>query len=271
MLINAETKVYGIIGYPIKHSLSPKLHCGLFDFYSLNSTYVAFETNNIKAAIEGIRALSIKGVNVTIPYKEDVISLIDEVEENASRLGAVNTIKNENGRLTGYNTDYLGFTYMFKKAVKNNYASKKITVIGAGGAAKSIIYALYKTGVNSIYLLNRTEKNAEKTKEKFKGLLDINISGLNDKQILSNSDVIINCTSVGLTNRKSPININYVDKATIMDIIYKDSLLIKQAESKNLKAINGMDMFVGQALHAFEIFTGIKPDEKIVRNLLKET
>jgi len=268
LLINADTEVYGIIGNPIRHSLSPTLHSEMFKIYGTNAVYVAFETKNIKFAIEGIRALDIKGVNVTVPYKEDVIQLIDKVDKQAEVLKAVNTVKNENGYLIGYNTDYLGFMYLLKKNIREDYTSKRISVLGAGGAAKSIIFALSKLNVGSVFLLNRTKKNALKTKEIFKNLIDVNVSDLNDKDIIFSSDIIINCTSVGLKEDEIPIDINYVDKPVIIDIIYKDSLLIKKARSKNLKAINGMDMFIGQALYSFELFTGIKFDINLAYKIL---
>ncbi len=268
-MINAKTEIYGIIGYPLKHSLSPLLHTNLFKFYSINAIYTAFETNNITNAIKGLRALGIKGVNITVPYKEAVLDSIDEIDENAKNLKAVNTIKNISGKLVGFNTDYLGFIDMFKNHIKDIQNIKLITVIGAGGAAKAIIYALYQLDIKHIFLLNRTLDNAIKTKNIFKDMINIDISDLNDKDILSSSDIIVNCTSVGLNTQETPININYVDKAIIMDIIYKDSLLTKQARSKNLKAINGMDMFIGQALHTFKIFTGKNANKKIAYSIIK--
>ncbi len=267
-MINADTKVYGIIGNPIRHSLSPQLHSEMFKAYGINAIYTAFETKDIKSAIDGIRALDIKGVNVTVPYKEDVVQLVDKVDKQAMILKAINTIKNENGYLIGYNTDYLGFMYLLKKNMKENYISKRIAVLGAGGAAKSIIFALSKLNVNSVFLLNRTRENALKTEEIFKNLIEIEVSDLNDKDVISSSDIIINCTSVGLKEGQIPIDINYVDKAVIIDIIYKDSLLIKRARSKNLRAINGMDMFVGQALYSFELFSGIKFDMNLAYKVL---
>ncbi len=267
-MINADTKVYGIIGNPIRHSLSPQLHSEMFKAYGINAIYTAFETKDIKSAIDGIRALDIKGVNVTVPYKEDVVQLVDKVDKQAQILKAINTIKNVNGYLTGYNTDYLGFMYLLKKNMKENYTSRRIAVLGAGGAAKSIIFALSKLNVNSVFLLNRTRENALKTKEIFKNLIEIEVSDLNDKDVISSSDIIINCTSVGLKEGETPIDMNYVDKAVVIDIIYKDSLLIKKARSKNLKAINGMDMFVGQALYSFELFSGIKFDMSLAYKIL---
>ncbi len=267
-MIDAETRLYGVIGYPIKHSLSPKLHTSMFKYHGINAVYLAFEIKNIKQAIEAIRTLNIKGVNVTIPYKEDVLDLVDEIDSDAKKIQAINTIKNIDGKLMGYNTDYLGFMDMFKKNIKN-YKNKTVTVIGAGGAAKAIVYALHKIGIESINLLNRTVKNAEKLKLNFHNLININISGLNDKNILSNSDVLINCTSVGLNNNKTPINMVYIDNSAIMDIIYKDSALIKEARKKHLAAINGVDMFIGQAFYSFKIFTNIEFNKKYAYDIIK--
>ncbi len=268
-MINSKTDVYGIIGNPIRHSLSPTLHTKMFELYSINAVYVAFEVNDIKSAVKGLRALNIKGVNVTVPYKEDIVGFMDEIDEDAKRLKAVNTVKNVSGKLIGYNTDYLGFTDMFKKGIKNHNV-KNIVVVGAGGAARAVVYALYKMNIKSIYILNRTPKHAIELKDDFVRLIDIKISHLNDRKVLSAADVVINCTSVGLNNDETPVNVNFIDKAEIMDIIYKDSSLIKKAKSKGLNTINGVDMFISQAFYAFRIFTGVEFDKNAAYNSIKE-
>ncbi len=268
MFISAETKLYGIFGYPLKHTLSPKLHSEMFIQNHINAVYLAFETENHNNIADCMKSLNINGANITIPYKEKVIDYLDWIDVDAQNIGAVNTIKNVKGKLYGYNTDYLGFMYMVKNNI-NLYKEKKFTVLGAGGAAKAIVYALYKLGIKHINLLNRSKKNADNLKKSMEKFIDMDIGSLNDKTILKSSNVIINCTSVGLKDDSLPIDINYIDKAEVLDIIYKDSALIKKAKQKGLNAINGLDMFIEQAFYSFKIWTEIEFDRKKAYKILK--
>ena len=268
MYVNGETDVYCVIGNPVKHSLSPILHTFMFEYYGINAVYVAFKTDNIDIAIEGIRALNIKGANITVPFKRDAFRLVDEVDEDARFLESINTIKNVNGKLYGYNTDFLGFKDMFEEYTKFCDENDNIVVLGAGGVSVSVIYALYKLNIKRVYLLNRNPIKGRKIQKKFKGMMDIIVSDLNDREILSSSNIIINCTSVGLDNNEMPIDLDLVEVPLIIDVIYFDTPLVKTARQRGLTSINGMDMFIGQAYYAFKIWTGIEFSKEAAENLL---
>ncbi len=270
MFISADTEVYCILGNPVRHSLSPPLHTFMFEYYGINAVYVAFEVEDVKKAIEGIKALGIKGLNITVPFKERVFELVDEVDSDTAFLQAVNTVKNVDGRLFGFNTDYLGFMEMFEEYVKFYSNSDKVVVVGAGGVALSVVYALYKLGIKEVYVLNRSLSRAEKLLEKFKGKLDVIVRPLNDKGTISSADIIINCTSVGLEGEDFPVELSWVRKPLIFDVIYFDTPLIKEARNMGLTAINGLDMFIGQAYHAFKIWTGIEFDRDAAKKLVED-
>ncbi len=267
-MISAETPVYGIIGYPVKHSLSPVLHNGMFRELKLDGVYVAFEVRDLKDAIRGLKALDIRGVNITIPHKEEALELVDEIEEEARIIGAINTIKNINGTLKGHNTDYRGFIESFKKHADIK-SMENIVVLGAGGAARAIIYALYKMGFEKITLINRTKKRADSVKRQFSRLIDIEILTPTEcENALRGADAVINCTSVGLKDSSTPVDVNLIDKAIVIDIIYKDTPLIKIAQKKGLKGVNGMEMFIYQAIYSFEIFTGRRVDVETAKRII---
>ncbi len=252
-MIGAKTSVYGIIGKPISHSLSPKLHNAMFEKYNIDAIYVAFEVNNLKQAIEGIRSLGIKGINITLPFKNEALKLVENLEEETKIIGSINTIKNIDGELFGYNTDYLGFF----ETIKDIDCTKNICILGAGGAASACIWAFYKKGVKKLNIYNRTFGNAHKLKERFGDLLHINII---DKKDIYQHDIIVNTTSVGLKENELVIDLNLLNKNTLLiDIIY-NSPLIKSAKSFGINGIDGNKMFIFQAYYAFKIWTGIEFD-----------
>lgn len=252
-MIGAQTSVYAIIGKPVSHSLSPKLHNAMFEKYALDAVYVAFEVNNLKQAIEGVRALGIKGLNVTLPFKNEAFKYVDIIDKEAKIIGSINTINNVNGELFGSNTDYLGFL----ETIKDIDCSKNICVLGAGGASSAIIYAFFKKGVKKINIYNRTFENAFKIKERFGDLISINII---EKKDIYKNEIIVNTTSIGLKNNEFALDLNLLDKNTLLiDIIY-NSQLIKNALLLGIKGIDGKKMFVQQAYYAFKIWTGIKFD-----------
>ncbi len=268
MYIQADTDVYCIIGNPVKHSLSPILHTYMFEYYGVNAVYVAFEPENATKALDAIRALGIKGANVTIPFKNEAFRCVDETDDDTAFLEAVNTIKNENGKLYGFNTDYLGFKDMFEEYSKFYSPEDNIVVVGAGGVAVSVIYALYKLGIDRVFLLNRSFERANRLKEKFKGKIEIVLGELYDKEIISKANIIINCTPVGLNSDDIPIELDWVFEPLIIDVIYFDTPLIKKAQQNGLTAVNGMDMFIGQAYYSFKIWTGIEFDKENAKILL---
>jgi len=270
MYISAETQTYCVLGNPVKHSLSPPLHTFMFEYYGINAIYVAFEVEDIVGAISGIRSLNIKGANVTLPFKERVAELVDELDGDTEFLRSVNTIKNENGKLIGYNTDFLGFMDVFDEYAKFCSEDDKIVVLGAGGVAVSVVYALYKLGVGRVFVLNRNPLRAEKLAKRFEGKIDIITSSLDDRNVLSQANVIINCTPVGLDGDDMPIDISWVNEPIIMDVIYFDTPLVKAAKDIGLIGVNGMDMFINQAFYSFKIWTGIEFDRETGKKLVED-
>ncbi|WP_035587016.1 shikimate dehydrogenase [Hippea jasoniae] len=271
MYITANTDIFCIFGNPVKHSLSPILHNFMFEYYGIDAVYVAFEVEDIKKALESVKALSIKGCNITLPFKEDAFRYVDEIgDDDTAFLESVNTVKNENGRLIGYNTDYLGFIDLFDEYAKFCSDSDTVVVLGAGGTAVSVLYGLYKLGIENIFLLNRTLQKAERLKEKFAGKLNIKV-GLLDDAIIKEADVLINTTSVGIDKESLPIKPAILKKdAIVVDVIYFDTPLVKEASKLGLAAINGMGMFVSQAFYAFKIWHGVEFDKIAAENLLKD-
>ena len=270
MYISAETETYCILGNPVKHSLSPPLHTFMFEYYGINAVYVAFEVEDIVSAVQGIKGLNIKGANVTLPFKENVAELVDELDRDAEFLKSVNTIKNEDGKLIGYNTDFLGFMDAFDEYAKFCSDDDKIVILGAGGVAVSVVYALYKLGIGRVFVLNRNPLRAERLAKRFKGKVDVVVGSLDDRDIISQTNVIINCTPIGLDGDDMPINISWVNDPIIMDVIYFDTPLVKAARDIGLIGINGLDMFIGQAFYSFKIWTGIEFDKETGKKLIED-
>ncbi|NPA13513.1 MAG: shikimate dehydrogenase [Aquificae bacterium] len=278
MELNGQTAVYGIIGYPVKHSKSPTFQTKAFQHLNINAVYLPFEVKpeDLEKAIQGIKALSIKGFNITVPHKEEVIKYLDEVSPEVEYIGACNTVVNIDGYLKGYNTDAYGFITGLKE-LEPSLEGKKVLVIGAGGASRAVIYSLIKEGVDKIYLANRTIQKAEKLKLDFLPLskfVQQIIQPITLDQIdnyLPESEIIVNTTSVGLKENDphlfdySKINKNQ----TVVDIIYKQTPLLKVAQEKGCKWQDGLPMLLYQGAKAFQIWTGKEPPIDIMEEVLK--
>ena len=250
-------KKYFVIGNPINHSLSPKLHNYWLKENNIDAIYdkIKIEEKNLQTIISEVKEKKINGINVTVPFKKAVIPYLDKLSPEAEQTQSVNTITIKNNNLVGHNTDIYGFT----KAIQNlNYdvKGKKIFILGAGGVVSSIIYALNKMNVLEINISNRTRQKADDLKSQFK------ILNVVDWGNLPNFDVIINATSLGLNNEA--ININYSDignNKLFYDVIYNPSETSFLKEGKKLGNLseNGKLMFVYQALEAFKLWHGLEP------------
>jgi len=262
--VNGETKIYAIIGDPVEHTISPFLHNSAFKATELNSIYVAFRVipERLAQAVDGLRSLSVKGFNVTIPHKVTVSPLLDEIDPSARKIGAVNTVKNTNGRLMGYNTDGEGALMALEEA--NINLKGKTIILGAGGAARAIAFTLVKH-VNEIVICNRTEAKALELASELRKHTDIPVTGKKlDFQLsseeLDDGDLIINTTSVGMHPDidNSPINTDVISRnITVFDIVYTPfkTKLLKEAEARGAKTVPGINMLVYQAMKSFEIWT----------------
>lgn len=269
MNITSETKIYGLIGYPVKHSVSPQIHNAAFKTIGINAVYLTFEVKKefLKKALDGVKALGIKGLNVTIPHKVNVIKYLNKLTYEANLIGAVNTILNEDGKLIGFNTDYTGVLKTFE-TYKIDLTNKKIVLLGAGGAAKAIAFAIAEKA-SSLIILNRTKRKAVNLVKELNKKLKVNALGNSLtfkalKNSLKDADILINATSVGM---EPNVNQTLVAKEllqkdmVVFDIIYNplETKLLKEAREIGAKCINGVEMLVQQAAEAFKIWFKIEP------------
>jgi shikimate dehydrogenase len=272
VVINGMTKVIGILGDPIEHTLSPLIHNTAFKKLRLNYCYVPFNVKreNLKEALEGIRALNIRGVNITVPHKEAVIPYLDEISEEVKYIGAVNTILNENGKLKGFNTDAFGF---IKSLQEENISvkGKSILLLGAGGAGKAIAYGVLKEGA-IVFVFNRTFSKAFKIKEFFNSIGKIEVVEKIDHRFMEKIQIVINATSLGLKKDDPlPINLEFLKKEQIyVDIVYPKTPLLREAQKKGCKIIDGLGMLLWQAVRAFEIFTTQPAPVEVMKKILKK-
>lgn len=270
--ITSNTKLLGIFGDPVSHSLSPIMHNDWFAKYKLNCLYLAFDVlpKNLKTAVESIKTLNILGVNVTVPHKVEVIKYIDIVDSAAKTIGSVNTIVNKKGKLYGYNTDWQGFITDLKRK-KVNLKGKSVLVVGAGGAAKAILYALMKLKVKKIFLTSRTFDKAKLIAKKYKNVSVVDIKKI-PANFLENIDCLVNCSTCGMKKEdKLPFRIKEVNKKIIFyDIIYnKETPFKKFAEKNKIKFFSGEGMLIYQGAVSFDKWTGIFPDTKKTLSLIK--
>ncbi len=265
MKISGKTRICGIIGDPVDHTLSPAMHNTAFKELNLDFVYVAFRVrkDELKHAIAGAKSLDIHGLNVTMPHKNAVMKYLDEIYSTAKSISAVNTILNDEGRLKGYNTDGLGAI----KALKENGISlkgKKLLLLGAGGAGKAIAFHAAQE-VEELVILNRTTQKAKKLAEVLRKKFDKKISGNSlsakiIKEELRDADILVNATSVGMHPNVSR---SLVDPSwlrpdlCVMDVVYNpiETKLAKDAKALGAKVISGVEMLVYQGAASFEIWT----------------
>ena len=277
MNITSKTKTLGIFGHPISHTLSPVMHNAVIKALGLDMAYLPFEVKppNLKEAINGIKSLGIIGVNITIPHKESVIRFLDDISEEARLVGAVNTIVNKDRKLVGYNTDGSGYMASLKEELGFNPKSKRIIIIGAGGAARGILAALATQKPKSITVANRTLSRAVSLIKAFKGKFrDTRFEAINlDDNMLKMSfnsvDLLINTTSVGMKQGKAlKIPLETLPKiAIVSDIIYNplETLLLKKAKKFGLTTHGGLGMLVHQGARSFKLWTGMDAPMNVMR------
>lgn len=281
--INGKTKIIGVIGKNIKNSLSPLFHNQIILKYSLNFCYLPFQVTetSLGKAIQGIKALNIRGINITFPYKEKVIEFLDEVEESARRIGAVNTIVNNKGILIGYNTDVIGFKKSLQEDAKFIVKKKKAVILGAGGAARAVVYALLEEEIEEICIFNRTLEKAKKIKQNLSSFFPKScisvfpLVGENLKEKIEKAHLLVNATSLGMPprvdNTALPDEKLFHPNLLVYDLIYQPArtIFLRQAERTGAKIINGLPMLVYQGIESFYLWTGLKPEGKEVLEMIK--
>lgn len=282
-----EARICGVIGDPIGHTLSPLMHNAAFEELGLDYLYVPFRVKpeELQAAINGMRALNIRGLNVTIPHKVAVIPFLDEIDPLAEKIGAVNTITNDNGILKGDNTDATGFIQaLLESGVEPE--GKNIVVLGAGGAARAITLSLSERGANLVIMNRQLEFDwAEAVAQQVTQISGKEVKALvlneaNLAAVLKKADILVNATSVGMSPNTgdTPVPAGLIRPGiAVFDIIYNPlkTRLLVAAEAAGAKTINGVDMLVWQGAFAFEMWTGLKAPVEIMKEVvvkeLKET
>jgi len=267
--IDGDTRVTGIIGKSLSHSLSPFLHNNVYKKLEKPYIYVPFPVEgaeNLKDVLKGLMNAGALGFNVTVPYKEDVVKIIDRLSEDAQIIGAVNVIHFKNGAIKGYNTDGAGFILNLKNDLKFELKDKNILILGAGGSARAVIYSLAKENASGLTIANRTISKAEDISRKFSPFFkktNFLISGLNFPKLnLKEYDLIINCTSSSLNNYNLNFPFHLLKKKTIVsDLIYplKKSPFLIEAKKKGHRVVDGLLMLAYQAALSFEIWFDTAP------------
>ena len=278
----ANTELIGLIGHPIKHSYSPFIQNYALELMNLDYVYLPFDVpaENLKNAVKAVLSLGLKGVNVTLPHKEKIIKFLDELSEEASIIGAVNTIVNDHGKLIGYNTDAYGILETLMP-YKDKISGTKVTVIGAGGSARAVVYTLLRHfKPEEINIINRTHQRADtlvndlSLKMRYDTFHTYELFPPDNVETLSNSRLIINATTMGMypdiEDTITDIEASFNEEQIVFDLIYNPtkSKFLRMAEMQGAKVVGGLKMLISQAAKSFELWTGVEmPVEKISESL----
>lgn len=262
--------LFGLIGENLEHSASPIMFNHYFQRLNLNCCYHLYPLNleSLPEFIEKVKSFPILGLNVTIPYKEEIIPYLDSLNEDAKKIGSVNVIHNVKGRLNGYNTDYVGF----RRALLHNSPTqiKSAVVLGAGGAARSVIYSLDKLGATEIIFFSRSQSKLEKVLKNFSSISNLKGYLWQEKTIKEKArgaDLIINATPVGMFPFKdnSPLEMDFPVKKSLLvfDLIYNplETKILKTARKRGISTKNGLRMLIFQALESYKIWQNSKVDQ----------
>jgi len=276
----AKAVLCGIIGDPIEHSMSPAMHNAAFEKMGIDYLYFPFRVKKeeVSMAIDGMKALKIRGLNVTIPHKVAVMQFLDELDPLAEKIGAVNTIVNDDGFLKGYNTDAAGFLQaLLEKGIEPG--GKNVVILGAGGAARAISFILAERGSNLV-ILNRTLNKAVDCAGRIESFFNkearaLELNSRNLASALSNAEILINTTSVGMSPNtdETPVPSDMlISSLTVCDIVYNPikTRLLKEADETGAKTADGVDMLVWQGALASEKWTGRKAPTEVMRKVLIE-
>lgn len=278
-MIDSNTKLVGLIGWPVSHSMSPMMHNSAFQHMKLNFIYVALpvKPERLSEAIKGIKALSFRGVNVTIPHKERVINYLDDLTKEAELIGAVNTIVSDGERLIGHNTDSVGF---IQSLIQNEFNPEgcNALILGAGGAARAVTVALALNRAEKIFIYNRTQKKAQQLEyiiNKIRPGLASVVEYMEENLFDLDVDIVVNTTSIGMHPNVEDCPVTnaefFKEKMVVCDIVYNPlkTAFLKRAEDKGCKVIYGLDMLLYQGAEAFKLWTGIEPPIKTMKKMLE--
>jgi shikimate dehydrogenase len=279
--INPKTNVFALIGNPVSHSMSPAIHNAAFMALNIDSIYVAFQVEDVKSALAGMRALdNFRGMSVTIPHKIEVMQYVDEIPEVDRHIGSINTVVKEDGKLIGFNTDGPGAL----KAIVDagvELVGKKVLMLGAGGAARAIAFTLaQKGGIGELVLLDINEEFLNNLTGDLRNGTDATITpGSLDsatvEEQMASADLVINCTPVGMhPNEDASLVPEHLFRSgqVVFDVVYNplETKLLRQAKAKGLTVIPGVEMFLNQAILQFERFADADAPEELMRNVVME-
>ncbi len=279
MEIKATTRLTGVFGYPVRHSLSPIFQNAAFQYLGLDMVYVALEVKpeDLEVAVKALKVFDFVGVNVTIPHKKAVVSLVDELDGEAQESGVVNTICCRGGRLKGYSTDGQGFIRSLKEEGRFSPENKSALVLGAGGSAHAVCGALVRSGIGHLFLCNRTREKAVALADHLKKNLSftstevIEFSQRHRKAVWKDVDLLVNTTSVGM-KENDPLLVreeNLHPGLFVYDLIYNRlTELLRNARKLKLPHLNGLAMLVYQGGISFELWTGRKAPLAIMKKAL---
>lgn len=285
-MISGKTKLAGFFANPAEHSLSPRMHNRGFRSCGVDAVYLAFKVDqtNLARAIESIRILDMLGVNLSMPNKTAAIAYVDELSQEAQLIGAINTIVNQNGQLIGYNTDGIGFVKAMEETAKFKIKDKKITILGAGGAAKAITVQAALEGAREVVLYKRNNERFLMVKQEFEKIGEqtsaiVRVVDYADEEQLEHdlqtSELLVNATDIGMGAKEgqSPLaNAGFLhENLFVIDLIYspKKTQLLKEAEKRGAPAFNGLGMLLYQGATAFQLWTNHEMPLDIMKDLFE--
>lgn len=280
--VTGRTQLIGLLGNPVEHSVSPQLHNTISRYLQKDLLYMAFkvEKDNLGDAVKGLKALNVLGFNVTIPYKRDIMAYLDDISEDAARIGAVNTVKNVGGKLLGSNTDADGFARSFQKQTGSDMRGKRVLLLGAGGAARAIAVKAIAEGASAVYVANRTETKAVELVEAVQRGASCELHGcsleeIRDRDLFLSMDVIVNTTSVGTYPKVQECLLEastvFRSDQVVVDIIANPAVtrLMELARSYGCTTQNGLGMLFYQGILAYEAWTEERLPEDVVEMAFK--
>jgi len=276
-MISGHTSIAGVIGWPVEHSLSPAIHNAWFQHVASDWVYVAFpvESVNLGAAIAGVRALGVRGLSVTMPHKEEIIQHLDDVDERASALRAVNCVGIRNNKLIGTNTDGDGCCDAIEQQAHVDLLGREVALLGAGGTARAIAAAMVRRGAH-VLVVNRSITRAHELVEMCNpfvsgagggGSLAGSVRVATSDQI-SECSVVVNATSVGMNTSETPCDVDLIDsQAVVMDAVYSPlrTTWLQAAANKGATTVDGLWMLIYQAVHQQQWWFDVSPDPAIMR------
>jgi shikimate dehydrogenase len=276
-MISSSTRLTGLFGHPVSHSKSPQMHNAAFAHLGLDFAYLAFDVlpEQVQVAVDSIRVLGLRGVNVTIPHKMAVIPHLDSVSEEAQLIGAVNTIVNEDGRLIGYNTDGIGYITALREETGFDVAGKKVLMLGAGGASRAVAGQMALSGAGHLTIAARDLDKAQELADHLSTFAATNGCTFGEAEELADTyDLIVNTTPIGMHPHVEQVPFDTARLQAhhlVSDLIYnpRETRFLQEAEARGCRTHGGLGMFIHQGAHAFRLWTGMEAPVDVMRQTVE--